>query len=201
MNFIFITMLSWLTMFVGPTKSQDLNYQILFGDKQVGTLTVQPTNFKDDTFSITMEANMSFPLMDINSVAEAKYSNDKLLKATNVQKVNGKVRESSKVTCNGDHYLVHVDKESHTLREEVRYSVAMLYHFEPKGVKKVFSERFGEFSSIKEIAPNQYELQTPDGKKNKYTYKNGVCIKMETNHLLSKVTFRLEPEDLPASGK
>jgi hypothetical protein len=127
-----------------------------------------------------------------HSVLQAQYQNGQLHKASMVQKVNDKVRESSAVVRNGNQYHIDIkDEESIILKEEVVYSVALLYLVEPKGKKAVFSERFGVFCPLKEVEPGKYQLEMPDGKKVYYTYVNGICTQMRTRQMMMEVRFEL----------
>lgn len=180
-----------IILFSSLSEGQILKYEILLGQKPVGTLEVSPTNLKSDNYAIKMDAQMSFPFMKVSSVFDVQYQNGVLWQSAMVQKSNDKIREQSTIIRKGDTYQMNIDGKSETLAGKVTYSITKLYHFEPKGIKRVFSERYGEYATIAEIAPHHYELLLPDGKTNQYRYENGICVEMTASYTLSKVTFQL----------
>lgn len=173
-------------------QTQVLEYEILLGKRSIGTLKVTPTNLHSENYSIKMDAEMSLPFTSVNSVFDVKFEDGVLHKSEMVQKMNGKIKEQSTITRNGEHYNMNIDGEHKTMQDEVTYSIAKLYHFEPKHKKRVFSERFGAYGKITELEPHLYEVSLPDGNNNKYRYENGVCVEMTSKHTLSTVTFQLK---------
>lgn len=172
--------------------SQSLLYNIFLANKQVGSMMVQANKSDNQNFSIHSQTNISVAFSKAESTLQAQYQDGQLHTASMIQKVNDKVRESSQVTRNGNQYIIKLkDEETIVLKDEVVYSVALLYHVEPKGKKAVFSERYGVFCPIKPVDANTYEMEMPDGKRVYYTYKNGICTQMRTKQMLMDVRFEL----------
>ena len=188
-TFIFFILIFFSSVAIAP--SQVLEYDIQLGSRSVGTLIVTPSNLKSKDFAIRMDAEMSLPLTAVHSVFDVKFEGGILKKAEMVQKMNGKVREKAIITRNGIQYEMNIDGIQKTMQREVTYTIAKLYHFEPKDVKEVFSERFGAYATIAEVAPHLYEITLPDKNRNTYRYENGICVEMTSKHSLARVTFRL----------
>ncbi len=186
----FVTFIPLICMFQ-QTTAQDLTYHIFIGKKRAGTLQVQKTNLPGNDYHLRLEANTSYALMSIYSLSEAKYHDGRLQQAFTLQKLNGKMRENSSVQRDPSVYRICADDDKSTYADDITYSVAMLYHFEPNGVTKVFSERFGKFCHLREVNPHRYKLEMPDGKATTYTYQNGVCSEVYSEHTLATVRFQL----------
>jgi len=173
-------------------QAQNLQYEVLLGDKNIGKLEVLPSNLNHDDYTISMKANMSLPFTSVRSSFDVTFQNGTLFKSEMMQKMNDKVREHSVIERNGNHYKMDINGEQKTMKGDITYSVVQLYHFEPKDRDKVFSERFGAYATITELEPHYYEISFPDGNNNKYRYENGICVEMTTRHTLAKVTFQLK---------
>lgn len=189
-TFLIIALTTSLS-FPGKAIAQTLTYNVYVAGQRAGTLTVHAQKNNND-LSIHSEANISVAFSKANSVLQAQYQDGQLYKASVIQKVNNKVRESSEVIWEDNYYKVHIKgEETTTFKEDVLYSVALLYHVEPKGKNAVFSERYGFPCPLKEVEPSKYELQLPTGKKAYYTYANGICTQMQTKQMMMDVRFEL----------
>jgi hypothetical protein len=73
----------------------------------------------------------------------------------------------------------------------IRYNMLLLYTTMPEGIEKVYSANFQKHLEIKKIEENKYRLTLPDGKFNYYTYKNGICTKVEIIRSLFTLQFVL----------
>lgn len=176
----------------GTLTAQTLNYAVIIAGKKSGTLVVEHNKTDVNNFMIRSEANFSVAFTDINSTSEVNFKNGQLHKAWVLQKMNDKVREKTDITHDGIQY--HIQRKGEdviNLKNNVLYSIAMLYHTEPVGRTTAFSERYGKFCPLKKIANHQYLLDLPDGKKTTYTYKNGVCTKVQTKQMMMDVRFEL----------
>ncbi|MFN7118648.1 MAG: DUF6134 family protein [Saprospiraceae bacterium] len=176
----------------GQGIAQTLLYNIFVANKQAGSMLIRAHKQDAQNFSVHSETNISVAFSKAHSVLRAQYQDGQLHKASMIQKVNDKVRESSEVVRSGDQYHITIKGEEDViLKRDVIYSVALLYHVEPKDKKAVFSERFGVFCPIKEVEPSKYEMEMPDGKKVYYTYNNGICTQMRTKQMMMEVRFEL----------
>jgi hypothetical protein len=66
-----------------------------------------------------------------------------------------------------------------------------MYFFEPVDVNEFYSEHFDTHISIKKIQAHAYEIELPDGTKNVYYYKNGICSKVKIVRSLFTAEFIL----------
>ncbi|MDX1940344.1 MAG: DUF6134 family protein [Saprospiraceae bacterium] len=190
--FIIKLCIAQIALSIHFSKAQDLTYHIFVGKKHAGILKAQMNKLEGDLFKLHLESNTDFTLVEIYTLLEAEYRNGQLQRASNLQKVNGKVKNTSQITWIGNQYKISLAGEERFLQKNIVFSVAMLYHIEPQGVNNIFSERFGVFCKINKTASNQYELEMPDGKITKYLYSNGICTEMQSDHTLANIRLILQ---------
>lgn len=116
-------------------------------------------------------------VMVYSSFYERQTGSDEVNKSTVVA---GKLY---KVTDNGVSQLVNFGP--------IRYNMLLLYTTIPKNINKVYSSNFQKMADIKKVEENKYRLTLPDGNVNDYTYKNGVCTKVEIVRTMISVQFIL----------
>ena len=176
------------------SQSLSLKYNIQLKDDVIGILNVKrmiqgnKTSYLLDS-KIQIQKVMTF---DITYNLVTNYENGKLISSTNRQTTNARMKTNSSTVWEGNKYLVTVGSDRKYIKEKmIDYSLALLYFNEPIGKTKVWSDSFGKFLRIKPDGVHRYELQLPDGKKNYYNYKFGICSMVETEQVFTKVTFLL----------
>lgn len=163
-------------------------------DEKIGTMTVQKVTQKDH-ISYTIESTITVNkiismLVEYKSTAE--FHRGKLIKSANKQKINGKVQCDTKTTWDGNQYQVFALTGRTKLKERnIDYNVCMLYFDEPGKRKKIYSDSYGKWVTIKSNDNHQYELLLPDSKRSSYTFNYGICSRVETEQMFSKITFLL----------
>lgn len=175
-------------------QAQQLKYDVYLNEKKVGLLEAKRTA-KDGIAQYLIQSNVNFRMMfklNLNHTFESTYQNDMLIKASTRSMMNDNVKATSKVTWNGTFYQLEVKDEHSVLKNSrIIYSMVLLYFREPRQITQVFSERYGVFLTIKPLAEHRYELLMPDGKKNYYSYRNGVCYLVEVQHTVGQIVFKL----------
>lgn len=76
-----------------------------------------------------------------------------------------------------------------TLAGPIDFISIMLYFQEPKGISRIFSESHLDFCKIKALGNGVYEYETPEGKTNDYTYKNGKLVEVKIYRTLVNLTI------------
>ncbi|MBK7870935.1 MAG: hypothetical protein IPJ74_09725 [Saprospiraceae bacterium] len=185
----YIILLSWSA---NQVKAQSLTYHIFIGKKQAGTLKANMDKLSNGLFTLRLESSTAFTLVKIYTLMEAEYRNGQLWSASNMQKVNGKIKTITQTKRAGEEYRITADGEENLLKKNIIFSVSMLYHIEPEGISSVFSERFGEFCKIRKTSEHHYELEMPDGKITRYIYKNGICTEMQSDHTMANIRLILQ---------
>jgi hypothetical protein len=177
------------------SNAQQMNYEVFLNEKPVGSLLAKRST-KDELINYWIESDVNFRFifkMNFIYTFETVFHNDMLIRASTRNTVNDDEKGSSKVTWNGKFYQMEVKKERSELKNiRITYSMAMLYFREPRQISQVFSERYARFLSIRPLKEHSYELTMPDGKKNVYSYVNGICQAVEVQHSVGKISFKLK---------
>lgn len=190
--------IKWLSIvllgFVSDSAPQALMYDIVVNDRTVGQMQVAtlPTT-SGLQYQVNADVRMHI-LGERRMITNftSTYQNNQLTEARFHDQLNGKTRHDALVRWDGEAYRIKVNGEQSQLaNRRVTYSTASLYAQEPQGIRELFSERFGQFCSIKPLANHTYELTMPDGRKSRYHYVEGVCHKVEAQQALFNVQFRL----------
>jgi len=186
-----------LVLFLGfsalMVNGQKLNYTVYVAGKNVGKLKAECTKEANNTFYIRLETRIHLPFKDIVSLIEARYSGNELVSSSSQKHINDNLKEKITVTRQQNTYhLVNTSEKVNTyFPAPIDFSVGRLYHFMPQGLTTIFSERLGAFIPIKETKKDVFELIQPDGKKNTFVYKYGICTEMQTEMLAFSVRFQL----------
>lgn len=175
--------------------SQNLKYAILLKDEQIGLLYVTRTIQKDRSeyhlhSTIKVEKIIS---MVIEYEMTATFVDGILQKSFISQQSNGRFNTRTQTTKTATGYLVEMLTGNKKVKEPIDFNLCTLYFQEPMGRKRIWSDSYGTFIKVRPLVEHQYELLLPDGKKNIYSYNYGICSKVETEQLFSKIYFRLLP--------
>ncbi len=187
----------YLVMFFGfstlAVNGQKLNYTVYVAGKNVGKLKAECTKEANNSFYIRLETRIHLPFKDIVSLIETRYSGNELVSSSSQKHINDNLKEKITVTRQQNTYhLVNASEKVNTyFPAPIDFSVGKLYHFMPQGLTSIFSERLGAFIPIKETKKGVFELIQPDGKKNTFVYKYGICTEMQTEMLACSVRFQL----------
>ncbi len=174
--------------------AQSKFYDIQLNGMNIGQLKVYTTTKGGEIhYFANAEASIwLFGRKNITTLFQSVYKDKMLEESSFHEKLNEKTQNMSTVNREGNGYEVSINNERSTIsNRRVTYSTAILYHMEPAHITELFSERYGKFCPIKPIGPGKYELTMPDGKKNHYTYVNGVCEQVEVHTNLYRFRFSL----------
>lgn len=127
-----------------------------------------------------------------NTSETAGYDNGIMIYSSFYQKQTGSGVSNKTTIASGKFYKVTDDGESKLINlSPIRYNMLLLYTTIPEAITKVYSASFQKLLDINKIEENKYRLTLPDGKYNYYTYKNGVCTKVEIVRTLVSLQFVL----------
>jgi hypothetical protein len=172
--------------------TQNLNYTVYVSGSKRGTLHAQLIRSADKSFKIRLETNIHFPFTNVLSLIQVNYTASGLESASSFKKINNHLNEQiSLQKTNGGYILTNDAGQKNRIITQIPFSVGRLYHHEPLGMKELFSERLGAFVPIKNLREGEYELIQPDGKKNVFVYRYGICTEMRTEMMACNVRFVL----------
>lgn len=189
----FILSLS-LLFFALISMAQTKNYDVLLGEKKVGSViavkssTGGKVSYKT-TFKIKLKIIKQY---DIKSITDAIYKNGVLLKS-NMKTYDKEELDEEKTIVKSDSTYICTDcKNIPTVSEELIYSsVSKMYFQEPIKIKRIYSERYLGFGVITDLGNHKYSYKMPNGDVNVYTYKNGIIESIKVDRMLYNLTFKL----------
>ncbi len=172
--------------------AQVFNYKIESNGTYIGNLSATKT-VKEGITQIKVVSAVKvklFLFIDFKYILNCSYRNGEMIQSSLVTYVNGKIHSTSNVKKKSNYYNINHEGDNFKRYENIRFSSAMLYFTEPKGIGSIFSEFECVDNSIKGIAPNEYQLKnSKNGSLNTYCYHNGNLESCTINHTL--LTFSL----------
>lgn len=171
-----------LFIHVAPTFAQKLAFDvILFGDK-IGQTVVEQTNKGDTTIVYQLnsnsEAHILFTTHKVTLHYELMFKRDQLISAYSKGTTNGKA-DVTTINWQGNRYFMKRHDGNFYVNVPVYCSTTMLFFNEPCDGARVFSERMGEFRTIRKIEEGVYKADMQDGLTYYYRYKGGKLIELE----------------------
>jgi hypothetical protein len=145
-------------------------------------------------YSITSKNSVNYVLgkIDVDHKTSVTYKDGVLQESFLRTDKNGEVDQFCSVSYDGQTYKIQTEKEKLTLSRPITASVVTLYFKEPVGLSEIFSEVFGRMVPVTEIKPHKYSINMPDGKKNTYTYENGIVVEVEVPSPVGTAHIRLK---------
>ena len=173
---------------------QILVYDVIKGKKVIGNLIASKV-VKDNITEYAMESNVNVDMIlsfKIYSKVTGVFRDGILIDGKILRKVNDSEKANAHIFWASDKYYIQEDNKTEEFKQKINYSTACLMHWEPAGFTQVYSENYKKMIPIKLVKPHQYMLSLPDGNKNYYTYKDGICVEAEVNTSLSTAYFKLK---------
>ena len=125
----------------------------------------------------------------------AAYEDGIMVYSSYYQKQNGSDKANKMTISSGKSYKLTDNGVSKIIScPPIRYSTLLLFTNIPETIYQVYSDNFQKLLDIKKVEENKYRLTLPDGNYNYYTYKNGVCSKVDIERTFFTVQFVLREE-------
>ncbi|MES2773622.1 MAG: DUF6134 family protein [Bacteroidota bacterium] len=177
----------FLVLLLPAMAQQERMYDVIRKGDNVGTLKASVSNTPLGQFYYIESKVKVWVVINIKiNYNQTNLFKDGLLqRAAMIRTVNGSTKVSNNIMHSPKGYVcMRMDGDTVMVKDEIRHTIAKLYFTEPLNITRVYSENFLSFLAIKSTGPHTYELTLADGKKNYYTYVNGLCTKVqaETDH-------------------
>jgi len=179
-----------------PSQAQERKfiYDVIRSGKVIGEISfVELTQGQKKFLSLTsnVETTVLFTVTD-HTAETAAYDKGVMVYSSFYQKQTGSDVVDKKTIVSGRSYkLTDGDESKLVSLPPIRYSTLLLYTNVPKNINKVYSANFQQLVDIKKISEDKYRLLLPNGKYNDYTYKNGMCTRVEIVRSMGTVQFVL----------
>jgi len=176
------------------SQTHSLKYVLIVNNKNIGHVfasQIKEANYI--YYKIQSRAKVDIFISFMNDfVMNTTYKDGAMTESFTERRVNEAITDYCKIHFENNIYHIDYKKQKKYLKDyKLQYTVACLYFIEPKGLKTVFSESYGQFLPIKEVSPKRYELTLPTGQKNFYTFNDGICAEADIYNAFTKVSFKL----------
>jgi hypothetical protein len=175
-------------------QSQTLKYKVVQNNNVIGWLKLEKrdsVNTSVITFSSEIKKRFLL-LFTIIETQEVFFQNGVMMHSHVYRKVNSDVKVNKRTTYAGNHYEVTKGKSSTQVNlGNITYNQLSLYFFEPVNIKQVYSDNYERYLKIEKTGTEFYTMELPEGNKNYYYYKNGICSKVKVEQSLFTVEFLL----------
>ena len=174
-------------------QTNEITFQVSYRKKIIGFVkAVEETSGGSSRKQLktTTHTKLLIITVHIESEIDVRYQNGSLTHGVAYRKANrGCENISSEITTIADKKYQVVRNEKLTILkgELIDYCVVDLYFREPKNIKHVFSNMYGQFIKIKWIGPSKYKVTAPDNNISIYTYKNGKLTTIDVETQMGKV--------------
>ncbi|MEM6348406.1 MAG: DUF6134 family protein [Bacteroidota bacterium] len=181
-------------LFAAPSvNAQTLNYDVYYGDSQVGSMKVEK---KYDGEKVIMHSHGKVTLsliftLELEFIHHAEFREGGLLSSLSKNLRGGDLTDMSSGYQKESVYQNRVNDEIRQMNLPIQFTVLSMYFTEPKGLKTIYSERTGTLLPVRQTSDNQYEVTQYNGHKTRYVYQNGIVKIMEVDHAIATLEFRL----------
>ena len=190
---IFLFIVCTFTVFANA-QERKLVYDVTRNGKIIGNINfIELINGDKKFISMTSDVKTRYIFSFTDNTSEtAAYDQGIMVYSSFYQKQTGSGEKNKTTIASGKFYKVTDAGESKLISmSPIRYNMLLLYTNIPETINKVYSANFQGLLDIKKLAPDKYRVVMPDGKYNDYTYKNGICTKVEIVRTLVSLQFVL----------
>lgn len=191
MKYLIIVML-FTTLNPAIGQRTEIKFNVEFKGKPIGSVIAvreQTGNkIRKDVKSVTDAKVMSLSI-HVESELEASYENDVLLKGIAYRHANRGAEDiHAEVSRAANTYQVKRNNVTTVLNNPaITFCGVDLYFTEPKNIKNIFSNMYGQFLTMREMSPGKYKVISPDQNASTYFYQNGKLKKIEVDMALGKL--------------
>ncbi len=186
-------------IFQTPAYAQErkLVYDVMKNGNIIGEIIfLELTKDQKKFLKLTSDVRTRFIFCFSDHAEEvASFEDGVMLYSSYYQKQNGSDKANKRTIASGKSYkLIDHDVSKLIICSPIRYNTLLLYTNIPETINKVYSDNFQKLLDIKKVEENRYRLTLPDGNHNYYTYKNGICSKVDIERTFFTVQFALREE-------
>jgi hypothetical protein len=195
-NFLRSCIFGLIIFFNCSTHAQSLilNYKVVQNSKVIGWIKLEKKD-SGDAYRLLFDCETKKRFLILITVIEKQQSffkNGIMMQSSVYRKINNDIKVNKRTTYKTNYYEVNNKNNLLQLKlNGISYNQLSLYFFEPVNINKVYSEHYDKYLSIKKTQAGCYVIEYPDGSKNYYYYKNGICSKVKIVRSLFTAEFIL----------
>jgi hypothetical protein len=182
-----------LSSFLIYSQDKTLTYDIFYKGNVVGNMQINKRVNEENVYlmMVSRVRMKIFTSLRVYIEEQSLFNKGKLMYTCVYREVNGKVKANQKTRASGEVYQIDSEGKTGTISSRsINSNLILLYFYEPLQVRQVYSGNFQQFVDVKPVGDHTYRIDLPDGNYNFYTYKNGVCSRVEVHN--SMYTIRME---------
>ncbi len=194
-----ILILFAIILLIKSADGQVLHYEVVRSGKPIGTVDVVRT-IENGIETYALENVVEFRVLltfNIKYVLRESFKDGMLISGEGYNTLNGSTQKETSITFRNGKYKLMIDGIEGYMEsgDTIRYAASQVYHQEPNGNERVYSEYFGRYLQFKQIGEHKYTLSSPDGE-NVYEYQNGFCTKVHVSRDYASFSIVMKPESL-----
>lgn len=191
--FTFLIPTAFMLYSFGPSaKVEQVDYSVFMDGYPIGSYTVNKTVVASST-TFNVETNTAAGLLSRTAhrfLLTSSYDGEQLISADMKTWVNEKLESSSTILWDGNQYVHHQDEQITEICEQlVSKSSVMLFFEEPVDQTQLFYEKYGRELLVVNKGDHTYEIELPNGTKERYKYVNGKVEKVEFVQSFTTITL------------
>ncbi len=173
--------------------TQTRNYDVLLGDKIVGSVVATKSIIGDEvTYKTDFKIKIRvFKTYNINSVSTVTFKSGKLTKGNTLVYKDNELDDETIIFREGLKYFQQKsDEKKEITSADILTDVTKIYFHEPIKQSDIFTMRYLDFGTMTKLEEGGYKLKLPNGDVNKYYFEGGMLDKIIANRTLYKLTFK-----------
>jgi len=186
-------------MLLKSAAGQVLHYEVVRNGKPIGTVDVVRT-IENGIETYSLENVVEFKVLftfNIKYVLKEQFKDGMLISGEGFNTLNGSTQKKTSIDFKNGKYKLIIDGIEGYVEsgDTIKYAASQVYHQEPRGNEKMYSQYFGRYLQFKKIGDHKYSLSSPDGD-NIYEYQNGFCTKVHVSRDYASFSIVMKPESL-----
>lgn len=183
-----------LFSFSNPESYSNVTETILFNvsrhNDSIGFVEIK-RNTLDNVTSYLIDSEVNVRVIfnfRANGHEESIYKDNILVYSSMYRKMNDKLKLNQSLTLeNGNYIFKNKGREEKLFFKSIKHNLVTLLYKEPKGIYKVYSDRFNCMIDVVFLGNEKYKISLPNKSTSTYYYKNSECVKVELEGSFYKV--------------
>lgn len=174
-------------------RAHEVRFTVLKGDGPVGSILAS-RSFNNGRISYAITSSTGLWVLkkpEVETSVSAEYAGGRLFSSHYLLSVNGKMRDSSRMSATSAGQWAYVPPHAPVpYRGPAQWTTYRMYFEEPVGQSSILVESMLRNCPIRHVGPGIYELTLPNNDRNRYIYRGGRLMEVRADRLLMSLVFR-----------
>ena len=174
-------------------NAQEVHFTVLKGGDPVGSIRAARSIIGERTSYHITSSSVLWMIwkQEVKTTMSANYANGHLASSNYTLLLNGKMRDSSRLSASSSEKWAYVHPNSPVpYRSTTQWTTSRLYFEEPVGQSAIMVESVLRDCPLRHTGPGIYELTLPNNDRNRYIYMGGRLMEVQAERLLISLVFR-----------